>query len=155
VSTGNIADLALSFTDQPLRSLNNVYFQLLLVGALTQPSALLTLRGTADVVARTAIGNVPINGIPFSVPSSLTGKSLAFTTGYILNGALPAMNQFGGTAQLKDISVTGSGGGSQYIVAPLTTTLNNPSSISLSTVDLSLPAFYNSVQIGRAVINVS
>lgn len=37
-------------------------------------SADLELSGTADVTAKTAIGNVPISGIAFDVPSSLTGE---------------------------------------------------------------------------------
>jgi len=53
--------------------------------------------------------------------------------------------------------VTGSGGqgGNEFVVAPLTATLQNPSNISLHTVDLALPVLYNNVQLGHAVINVS
>jgi hypothetical protein len=59
-------------------------------------------------------------------------------------------------APLSNISVTGSGGegGNQYIVAPLTTTLNNPSNVSLVTNDIALPVVYQGVKIGRAAINV-
>lgn len=38
-------------------------------------SAEFDLSGTADVVAKTPIGNVPISGIPFDVTSTLGGKS--------------------------------------------------------------------------------
>jgi hypothetical protein len=53
--------------------------------------------------------------------------------------------------------VTGSGGndGSEFIVAPITTTLQNPSNISLKTVDVSLPVIYKGATIGRAAIDVS
>lgn len=100
----------------------------------------LTLKGTADVTAKTTIGNVPIAGIAFNVPSSLAG-----------------INQFGGEASLSNISVTGSGGsgGNQYVTSPLTTQLDNPSNISLTTNDVALPVIYNGVQLGRAAINVS
>lgn len=102
--------------------------------------SVLTLKGTADVTAKTSIGNVPIADIAFNVPSSLAG-----------------INQFGGKAPLSNISVTGSGGsgGNQYIVAPLTTELDNPSNVSLTTNDVALPVIYNGVQLGRAAINVS
>lgn len=63
------------------------------------------------------------------------------------------MNAFDHTAYLSDLKVTGSGG-SEYIVALLTTTLQNPSSVSLNTIDMSLPVLYQGVAIGRAVISV-
>lgn len=102
--------------------------------------SVLTLKGTADVTAKTTIGNVPIAGIPFNVPSSLVG-----------------INQFGGKTSLSNISVTGSGGsgGNQYITSPLTTQLDNPSNVSLTTNDIALPVLYNGVQLGRAAISVS
>lgn len=41
-------------------------------------SAALDLTGTANVIAKTTIGDVPISGIPFSVSSSLKGTSSMF-----------------------------------------------------------------------------
>jgi len=69
----------------------------------------------------------------------------------------PGINSFGKTAQLSNISVTGSGGngGSQFIVSPLTTTLQNPSNVSLQTNDIALPVIYQGTQLGRAAISVS
>ena len=66
------------------------------------------------------------------------------------------INSFGHTVGLGNISITGSGGsgGSQYVNTDLTTTLQNPSNISLQTNGLSLAAFYKDVKIGRAAINV-
>jgi hypothetical protein len=58
---------------------------------------------------------------------------------------------------LGAVKVTGSGGngGNQYIIAPLTTNLNNPSQISLDTINVALPVVYQGVVIGRAAISVS
>lgn len=39
-------------------------------------------------------------------------------------------------------------------MAPLKTTLQNPSQISLDTIGVSLPVIFNGVTIGRAAINV-
>jgi hypothetical protein len=66
------------------------------------------------------------------------------------------INSFERTAGLGNVSITGSGGsgGNQFINANLTTTLQNPSNISLQTNDLSLVVFYEDVKIGRAAINV-
>jgi hypothetical protein len=70
--------------------------------------------------------------------------------------AYEGINSFGHTASLGDVTITGSGGngGNQYINADLTTTLQNPSNVSLQTNDMSLAIFYKDVKIGRAVINV-
>jgi hypothetical protein len=73
VSTGNLANLVISFHDQPLKSLNNAAFAQMFAGVTLTADLALDLKGTADVTAKTTIGNVPISGIPFSVPSSLKG----------------------------------------------------------------------------------
>ncbi|KAI0340460.1 hypothetical protein BDW22DRAFT_1360443 [Trametopsis cervina] len=138
VSTGNIADLALSFTNQRLVAVDNGAFESFFAAVTDTGSVEFGLRGTANVVAKTTIGNVPISGIPFDVPSTLKG-----------------INQFGGTAQLSNVSIAGSGGngGNQYIKSPLTTKLQNPSNISLQTNGIALPVHYKGVQLGRAAID--
>ncbi|KAI5120964.1 hypothetical protein M0805_006636 [Coniferiporia weirii] len=138
VSTGNIADLPLSFQKQTLRSLDNGAFEAFFAAVTDTSTVSMELKGTADVVAKTSIGNVPISGIPFDVQSSLKG-----------------INAFGGAAKLSSVSITGSGGngGDQYIISPLTTTLQNPSNISLTTTDISLAVSYKGVTIGQAAID--
>jgi hypothetical protein len=140
VSTGNVADLGLSFTNQRLTSLDNTGFSSFFAAVTDTSSVSFGLTGTANVVAKTTIGNVPLSGIPFNVQSELAG-----------------VNTFGGTAQLNNVSITGSGGdgGNQYIMSPLTTKLQNPSNISLRTNDIALPVFFKGTQLGRAAINVS
>ena len=66
------------------------------------------------------------------------------------------INSFGHAAGLGNVSITGSGGsgGNQFINADLTTTLQNPSNISLQTSDVSLAVFYKDVKVGRAAIDV-
>ncbi|EPQ57376.1 hypothetical protein GLOTRDRAFT_120580 [Gloeophyllum trabeum ATCC 11539] len=138
VSTGNLVDLDISFHDQQFKSLDNGAFQALFAQVTDQSSASFTLEGTANVVARTTIGDIPISGIPFNVPSSLEG-----------------INGFGHQASLSNVSITGSGGdgGNQYIKSPLTTTLQNPSNVSLQTVNIALPVSYKGVSLGRAYIS--
>ena len=67
------------------------------------------------------------------------------------------INSFQHTTTLTDVTIRGSGGagGDEFILATLTTSLENPSNISLNTVDISLPVIYEDVTIGRAVIPVS
>ncbi|KAJ4468227.1 hypothetical protein J3R30DRAFT_3715154 [Lentinula aciculospora] len=138
VSTGNTVGLPISWSDEPLKSLNNDAFNALLAAVTILSSVSLGLDGTANVTAKTTIGDVPISDIPFNVTSSLNG-----------------LNSFEGKATLSNVSVTGSGGngGNEFIVAPLTTTLENPSNISLDTTDIALPVYYEGTMIGRAAIN--
>jgi hypothetical protein len=74
-SPGNLVDLDISFTDVPLQSLNNGAFQQLFAGVTLTPDLEVELRGAADVVARTNIGDVPIAGIPIDVTSHLKGDA--------------------------------------------------------------------------------
>ncbi|KAJ7594702.1 hypothetical protein C8J56DRAFT_446479 [Mycena floridula] len=138
VSTGNIADLPISWENIPLQATSEAAFETLFTLVTNQPALPVQLSGTAQVVAKTAIGDVLISGIGFSVTSPLQ-----------------TLNAFGKTAALSNVSITGSGGdgGNQFVVAPLTTELQNPSNISLQTRDISLPVFYQDVQVGRAVID--
>jgi hypothetical protein len=83
---------------------------------------------------------------------------LLFSFSYcIFDNHASGINSFGGTASLSNVTIAGSGGngGNQFIVSPLTTTLHNPSNVSLDTVDISLPVIFDNVQIGQAAINVS
>ncbi|KAI6135778.1 hypothetical protein EV401DRAFT_1898270 [Pisolithus croceorrhizus] len=135
VSTGNVALLPISFDNVPLQALDDAAFEAMFAQVTDRDLATFNLSGTVNVTAKTAIGNVPISGIPFSVLSSVNG-----------------INSFGGTASIRNISISGSGG-NQYIISPLTTILQNPSNISLSTVDIALPVYYQDVMIGRAAFN--
>ncbi|KAG1785555.1 uncharacterized protein HD556DRAFT_110398 [Suillus plorans] len=139
VSTGNLAALPISFHNVPLTSVNNGAFEAMFAQVTDKVSADLELSGTADVTAKTAIGDVPISGIAFDVPSSLSG-----------------MNSFDSKATITNISISGSGGngGDQYIISPLTSSMNNPSNISLDTVDIALPVYYQDVMIGRAAFDL-
>jgi hypothetical protein len=76
VSTGNTADLPIVFHNIPFQSLNDEAMQTLFQEVTDTAQAELTLRGTANVTAKTAIGNVPIGDIDFNVPTFLGGMYL-------------------------------------------------------------------------------
>ncbi|KIL68938.1 hypothetical protein M378DRAFT_21838 [Amanita muscaria Koide BX008] len=137
--TGNIVELRFSFMDLPLISLNDGGFQQLFAAGALQNVIDFELRGTTDVFARTPIGNVPITGISFDVPTQFQGIAA-----------------FDHKASLSNISITGSGGqgGSEYIVAPVTATLDNPSNISLETDLITIPITYQGVVIGRSSVSL-
>ncbi len=77
VSTGNVANLDLSWSNQTLRSLDNGAFAQFFTAVTDTSSVSLGLHGTANIVAKTSIGNVPISGILFNVTSDLKGMLLA------------------------------------------------------------------------------
>jgi hypothetical protein len=56
-----------------MKSVNDGAFQTLFQQVTDTTQAELTFKGTADVIAETSIGNVPISGIIFNVPYSLQG----------------------------------------------------------------------------------
>lgn len=131
--------MVLSFSDVPMSALDDGNFNSFFAAVTLKNDVSFELSGSANVTGRTPIGDVPISGIPFNVSSSLTG-----------------INGFGGSTGLSNVTITGSGGngGNEYIESPLTTTLTNPSNISLDTVDISLGVTYNGTYIGRAAIQV-
>ena len=131
--------MVLSFSNVPMSALDDGNFNSFFAAVTLKSDVSFELSGSANVTGRTPIGDVPISGIPFNVSSSLTG-----------------INGFGGSTGLSNVTITGSGGngGNEYIESPLTTTLTNPSNISLDTVDISLGVTYNGTYIGRAAIQV-
>jgi hypothetical protein len=72
-TAGNIVEIHFSFMDLPLISLNNGGFQQLFAASALQNAVDLGLHGTTDVFARTPIGDVPMAGISFDVPTQLKG----------------------------------------------------------------------------------
>ncbi|GAA5969858.1 hypothetical protein JCM21900_004182 [Sporobolomyces salmonicolor] len=72
-STGNNASLVLDFNKQILQSLNTDAFNSFFNAVTNTAGVSFTLHGGANVTATTNAGNIPINGIPFSVGTSLAG----------------------------------------------------------------------------------
>ncbi|KAI9066059.1 hypothetical protein FKP32DRAFT_1566723 [Trametes sanguinea] len=138
VSTGNVVPLLITFENQTLQSKNDGAFSQFFAAVTDTSGVDFELKGTADVVARTAIGEVPISGIPFNVSTSLKG-----------------INAFDKTASLSNVTITGSGSDSHgaFVKSPLTTKLENPSNVSLQSVDVSFPVIYKGVMLGRAAID--
>lgn len=73
VSTGNVADLPLTFSNVTFQALNDGAMQVLFQAVTDTPGGDLTLAGTANVTVKTTSGDIPIGDIAFNVPSSLAG----------------------------------------------------------------------------------
>lgn len=59
VSTGNVADLLIHFSNQTLRSLDNDAFGSFFAQVTDKTAADMMLKGSANVLGRTTIGDVP------------------------------------------------------------------------------------------------
>lgn len=87
-----------------------------------------------DHHSETAIGALPISGIPFSnITSPLDG-----------------INSFNNVVGISNVTVAA--GNPQFIEIPLNVELTNPSEITLFTKDISLPVLYEAYEVGRAII---
>lgn len=128
------ATIPLSWKNVPLQSLNDGNYNSLFACLTDTARCTLDLTGEASIIAQTAIGALPISGIPFSnIASPLDG-----------------INSFGNVVGISNVTVTG--GVPAYINIPLNVELNNPSEITLFTKDISLPVLYEDYEVGRAII---
>ncbi|KZP06644.1 hypothetical protein FIBSPDRAFT_1053416 [Athelia psychrophila] len=123
VSTGNVVDLPVSFHNLPLTALSDPAMQELLETVTDTPLVNLTLEGSADVTAKTTIGNVPIATIPFNVQSSLAVVDVV------------------------------AGGTPDYLLITINTDLLNPSNITLETSSVTFALRFESVTIVSAIID--
>lgn len=64
----------IAFTNIALTSLDNAAYAVLFAGVTLQSSLEIVVTGSANVIARTTIGDVPISGIPIDVQSELKGN---------------------------------------------------------------------------------
>jgi len=83
----------------PLQSLNNAAFGSLFSGVTLTADAAIDMRGVADVVARTKIGDIPLSGIPFAVISHLKGMHLSFHDFISIKMITAGTNSLGGERQ--------------------------------------------------------
>jgi hypothetical protein len=74
----------------------------------------------------------------------------------IFSQRFTGIQSFARIAKLSDVKIVGSGddGGNQFINVPLTTTLNNPSNVSLHTTTTSLTVIFKDTPVGVALIEV-
>ncbi|KAL9935874.1 hypothetical protein V8E36_005451 [Tilletia maclaganii] len=126
--------LNLAFENKPISAIDRSSFRAFLAQLTDKESGTFKLAGTTDVVGATVIGNVPIRGIPINVNTTLAG-----------------INSFGGKAPVDKLDVSGST--PDYISIDISVELNNPSNLTVTTKDVSLPSFYGSTEVGRTIID--
>lgn len=126
--------LILAFQDQRLRSLNMDQFQKFLAAVTDTTLASFALTGAATVRAGTPVGELLITSISLNVSSELKG-----------------LNSFDHSVHLENVTLAGST--SESIQVQLTTYLENPSNITLTTRDLYIPAFYKDMDMGRVLLD--
>ena len=101
-------DLVLNFKDQILHALDHGSFEAFLAKLTDTEDVVFGLKGQTSVLARTIIGDIPIDQIPFNVTSQLDG-----------------INSFNHEAITSDVVVNRAT--EQYIEIPAMVTLENPS----------------------------
>ncbi|CAG8582081.1 17100_t:CDS:2 [Cetraspora pellucida] len=97
----------------------------------------LNIMGHANIVASTVLGDIPINGIPFNLSTSLQGFSN-------FSKVAPTINH------VTIIDAT-----SNYMLLGIDATLYNPSSMSISLGNTSFKVVYDNTEIGLAYANMS
>ena len=126
--------LILSWKNIPLVAQDRSAFTAMISQLLNAPRASLGVSGTAGLIAKMVIGNIPIDGIPFNATTSLNGLD-SFTR----NVTIERLDVKKGTPEYFDNTVK--------------LVLRNPSNITIRTTGISLPAFYKNTYVARALIN--
>ncbi|GAA6057282.1 hypothetical protein JCM3770_004534 [Rhodotorula araucariae] len=126
--------ILLAFQDVPFASVDNSRFSSFLVDVTDGESKSFTLHGAADTVAGTAVGALNLEGIAFSVSTSLLG--------------LQGLNAR--PATVSDLDVYR--GFSDYLQINVNAHLYNPSNITIGTGDVAFGLVFNEQQVGTADI---
>ncbi|WFD34248.1 hypothetical protein MCUN1_001085 [Malassezia cuniculi] len=126
--------MSVGFKNVPLQAVNHAAFSNMLDQVTNQQRARIGIHGGANLIAKLVIGNIPINGVPLSVNTSLAGLNA-------LNGKADIYK----TADVIDTSAT-------QLDATASMRLTNPSNITLVTSRLSLPLVYKELVVARAVL---
>jgi hypothetical protein len=110
-------------------------FQQFLAATTASPSETFHLSGSANAVANTAVGTIALNGIAFSVDTTIAG--------------LQGLNAKPAIVSNLDVNHGYPG----YLLIKVTTTLYNPSTLTIGAGDVSFGLQYASQTIGTAAIN--
>ncbi|TKY86943.1 hypothetical protein EX895_004231 [Sporisorium graminicola] len=127
----DIQALQLAWRRQNLIAGDHANFQAFLAQLTDRDRGTFDMIGSADIVARTAIGDVFITGVPFRVTTTLSG-----------------VNSFNGVATLTDPRATS--GSNAFIFLTITVTLTNPSNLTVFSDEVFLPSLFRNTVVGRA-----
>ncbi|BGP00846.1 hypothetical protein RTBOTA2_002159 [Rhodotorula toruloides] len=127
--------IVLAFANVPFASVDNNLFASFLTQVTDDVSKTFQLHGAADTVAGTAVGPLNLDGIAFSVSTSLLG--------------LQGLNAQ--PATVSDLDVYH--GFSNYLQINVNAHLYNPSNITIGTGDVAFGLNFQNQQIGTANIN--
>ncbi|CAG8526725.1 6683_t:CDS:10 [Ambispora gerdemannii] len=125
-----------SFSNQRLTSENSqqVAFEQF-IGELTLAKEKdLSFQGTLDILAKTPLGELPMNGVPFSASTSLKG----------LQGLKSA------PVTVSNISVHG--GTKSFLDLGATVSITNPSNVKVGTGDVAFDIFFGKSKIGQTIL---
>ncbi|WFD30560.1 hypothetical protein MSPP1_001581 [Malassezia sp. CBS 17886] len=125
--------LSLGWKKEPLKAVNHAAFQALFKTLTDTKQATFGVYGTADLIGQLPIGKLRINGIPFNLTSKL-----------------PGVNSLNHNATVHSLDLTGAV--KSRVIAKAQLSANNPSNLTVKTTNLAIPAFYQNVYVGRALL---
>ncbi|WFD26547.1 hypothetical protein MNAN1_001530 [Malassezia nana] len=131
----DMQSVGLAWASYRLQALDHGAFGNLLAAFLTTPRVTVTVRGSVNLVAKMVIGNIPINGIPFSN----------------IQSSIAALDSFTGT--LSTLRSDATRATSQYLDNEEQVVITNPSNISLATTGLKLPTYFDGYEVGRTLMD--
>ncbi|KAI7888807.1 uncharacterized protein EV154DRAFT_447271 [Mucor mucedo] len=123
-TTSSTGLVSTQFTDVPFKVIDKTLFSGFVQLLTLSPSVTFGLEGATNAVAQTAVGEISLKNIGFSVDTSLAGFA-----------------DFGGKATILSIKI--SGGTSDYILIDLTFSLDNPSNITITIGDINFDTILN------------
>ncbi|WFD44515.1 hypothetical protein MPSI1_003183 [Malassezia psittaci] len=126
--------LILAWKHEPLTAVNRDSFTALLAQILDKPRATFGIQGTAGLIARLVIGDIPINGIPFNVTTSVAG-----------------LNSF--NHNVTTLRLDARHGVPAYLDNDVRVIITNPSTITVKSTGISLGAYYQGTYVGRILLN--
>jgi len=130
----DLQSVGLSWSSYRLYAKDHGKFADLMSAFLNTARVTVTVGGSVNLVANMAIGNIPINGIPFSN----------------IQVSIASFNGFNGKVQIIRSDATK--GTTQYLDNLAQIIMTNPSNISIHTTGIQLPTFFKNYEVGRSIV---
>lgn len=126
--------IEVSFRNVPLVALDHANFQNALRGAAIEPRVSLDLKGTASLLARLVIGDIPISSAPFNITTNLKTLDSILHKATVLHGDVLSGNPDFLTGQARAV-------------------VHNPSQITAKTTGLRVPIWTQGYLVGYAILD--
>ncbi|WFD23341.1 hypothetical protein MEQU1_002030 [Malassezia equina] len=131
----DLQSVGLSWAKYRLQAHDHGVFANLMSAFLNTPRVTVTVQGSVNLIAKMAIGNIPINGIPFSN----------------VQVSIAALDGF--TGKVRTLRSDPTRATSKYLDNLAHVIVKNPSNISIRTTGIQMPTYFHNYEVGRALVN--